>query len=210
MVLLKWLIMPLLITAVMAPPVSAGTARGSLGFTKASDLIGQDVENSAGDDLGELDDILIDRNGQAVFGLVDGKKYVPVPWRAFQMNKDGDLTLNINGDRLRGAPSIDEDNWSKLNDPEFALGVFDFYGVEPPPQVARGTRDTDMFRLTKRIQGDVLAISEDMLVIKETSGRETALHFDEGTKMPRTLSEGDRITARITQDRYAEVIKRVR
>jgi sporulation protein YlmC with PRC-barrel domain len=197
-----------------------GQAQGQdtpFGYAKASDLIGKDIENADGDDLGDVEDLLIDRNGQVAFALVErnffsrsGDAYVPVPWSVLRFDKDGDYVLNINKDRLNQAPSVDDDNWRKLDDAEYALAVYEFYGATPPMDVARGVeRNTGMLRVSKSLMGEIVDLGNEFVIIKEQRGREITLRIDEDTKLPRDLAPGDQVTARYDQKRHAEIIKKM-
>ncbi len=88
---------------------------------RASQLIGKNVENSQGENLGEIKDLVIDVNNERVFyailefggflGL--GEKLFAYPVRAFnQTSADTDkLVLNVDKDKLKAAPGFARDSW---------------------------------------------------------------------------------------------------
>lgn len=88
---------------------------------RASQLIGKNVENSQGENLGEIKDLVIDVNNERVFyailefggflGL--GEKLFAYPVRSFnQTSADTDkLVLNVDKDKLKAAPGFARDSW---------------------------------------------------------------------------------------------------
>lgn len=84
----------------------------------ASNLIGTKVRGSGDESVGEVNDVLLDRNGNVVGAVIGvggflgmGEKDVAVPFSALQMvrNSDGDrLILNKSKDELKNAPSFKE------------------------------------------------------------------------------------------------------
>ena len=84
----------------------------------ASNLIGTKVRGSGDESVGEVNDVLLDRNGNVVGAVIGvggflgmGEKDVAVPFSALQMvrNSDGDrLILNKSKDELKNAPTFKE------------------------------------------------------------------------------------------------------
>ena len=83
---------------------------------RASKLIGTSVVNNAKETIGEIDEIVLSKNGSvshAVIGvggfLGIGEKAVAVPFSAINLarDEDGDLTVTVNAtkDELNSAPS---------------------------------------------------------------------------------------------------------
>lgn len=108
----------------------------------ATTLIGDDVKNAAGEDLGELKEIMIDLNGGRVayavlsFGgfLGMGDKLFAIPWEAFTVDTEEKvLVLNIDRETLRNAPGLDKDNWPEAMDGDdtWLAEIYDYYGYGP-------------------------------------------------------------------------------
>jgi sporulation protein YlmC with PRC-barrel domain len=88
---------------------------------RASQLVGKNVENPQGENLGEIKDLVIDVNNERVFyailefggflGL--GEKLFAYPVRAFnQTSADTNkLVLNVDKDKLKAAPGFARDSW---------------------------------------------------------------------------------------------------
>jgi sporulation protein YlmC with PRC-barrel domain len=104
---------------------------------RASRVIGTDVQNGAGERLGEIRDIVIDpRSGAVSYAVVAfggflgvGDKLFAVPWKAIGMNTAGDhFVLDADEERLREAPGFDKDRWPDMADPRWNENVHRYYG----------------------------------------------------------------------------------
>jgi sporulation protein YlmC with PRC-barrel domain len=112
-----------------------------VGVTKATNLIGKQVTNLEGKDLGEIKDLVINwRGGGYVeyavlsFGgfLSLGDKYFAVPWEAMYLSSDKEhFILNVKEERLKNAPGFDKDNWPDMSSSDWAMVVYQFYGLNP-------------------------------------------------------------------------------
>ncbi len=107
---------------------------------RASKLIGMEVENPSGKELGSVNDLVIDINtGNVRYAALSyggfmglGDKLFAVPWDAFdyQYNRNDEshnLVLAINTTTLKQAPGFEEDNWPNLADPTFQRRVDKYY-----------------------------------------------------------------------------------
>lgn len=106
-------------------------------FHRASDLMDKKIKNQQGEDLGEVDDLIITRNGQVAYLIVArggvlgvGDKYVPIPFRNAQFSPEQDALVlpNIDKQALENAPTISKNDWQRLEDPGFERQVFSYYG----------------------------------------------------------------------------------
>jgi sporulation protein YlmC with PRC-barrel domain len=116
-------------------------AQPATDILKISDVIGQNVENPQGDNLGEISDVVVDPNdGSVVYAVLEaggflglGDKFFAIPWRAFQTVADDDkgeidkLILNVDKDRMQNAPGFDKDNWPNMADAEWGQTVHTYY-----------------------------------------------------------------------------------
>lgn len=102
----------------------------------ASSLEGDKIKNSAGDDLGKLEDLMLDtRSGRIAYGVVSfggflgiGDKLFAVPWSAFQVDTSEEcLRLEIDKDRLEQAEGFDKDNWPDFANQAWGTKIHDFY-----------------------------------------------------------------------------------
>jgi sporulation protein YlmC with PRC-barrel domain len=111
--------------------------RGAGMTQQASNIIGKDVKNDKGEDLGKVDDIII-VDGQAQYlilshgGLLGiGDKLVPVPFQRADVTKDAVVLRDVDKQLLEKAPNIDKDELRTLGEPEFEGKIYGYYGQEP-------------------------------------------------------------------------------
>ncbi|HYG38075.1 MAG TPA: PRC-barrel domain-containing protein [Cytophagales bacterium] len=91
----------------------------------ATSIIGDDVENPEGENLGSIKNLMINIDGGSIeyavlqFGgfLGMGQKLFAIPWREFKLDPLREVfILNRDKDYLKSAPGFDEDHWPETND----------------------------------------------------------------------------------------------
>lgn len=106
----------------------------------ATTMIGDDVRNRAGEDLGTLEEVMLDvNNGRITYGVLSfggflgmGDKLFAIPWSALDLNKDDKcFYLNVDKQQLENAPGFDKNNWPNMADPKWGRTIHDYYGVTP-------------------------------------------------------------------------------
>jgi len=106
----------------------------------ASTLAGDKVRNSAGTDLGKIDEIMIDiPSGRIAYAVLSfggilgiGNKLFAVPWSALQVDEDEKcFILDIDRSKLESAPGFDKSNWPDMSDTEWGSSIFEYYDVVP-------------------------------------------------------------------------------
>ena len=106
----------------------------------ASTLEGDSVRNSAGEDLGKVDEIMIDiPSGQVAYAVLSfggilgmGNKLFAVPWNALTVDEDEKcFILNVDRRTLETAPGFDKDNWPDMADTGWGSQIFEHYGATP-------------------------------------------------------------------------------
>ncbi|MBC7835525.1 MAG: PRC-barrel domain-containing protein [Phycisphaerales bacterium] len=111
-------------------------------LARASQLMGADVQGPGDDDLGEVEDFIIQpANGRIVYGVLAaggfmgmGEDHIALPLSALQHRMDGDtheFFLNMTADRLKNAPKFGKDSWPNMEDRTWGEPVHKFFGVEP-------------------------------------------------------------------------------
>ena len=112
-----------------------------LGSLSASTLIGDKVKNTEDDDLGKIEDLMIDLDtGRIAYAVLSfggflgmGDKYFAVPWMSLEIDlEEKCVRFDMDPDRLEKAPGFDKDNWPKSTDFTVETNVYEFYGVENP------------------------------------------------------------------------------
>lgn len=106
----------------------------------SSSMMGTSVINKAGDDLGDIKDIMIDPSSGSIayvvvsFGgfLGIGDKYFAIPMEAFQIDRDREeFVLDVDKEKMKNAPGFDKDNWPSTADRQFLTDVHSHYGYKP-------------------------------------------------------------------------------
>jgi sporulation protein YlmC with PRC-barrel domain len=112
---------------------------------RGSKLIGADVENPQGQDLGDIKDVIIDgQNGRVAYVVVAfgglmglGDKYFAVPFEALRTEagqRPGDrekYLLNVDKERMKNAPGFDQNNWPNMADRTWGSQVYKYYELKP-------------------------------------------------------------------------------
>jgi sporulation protein YlmC with PRC-barrel domain len=102
----------------------------------AASMTGHRVRNPAGEDLGKVEEIMLDvPTGRVAYAVISfggflgiGDKLFAVPWRALTFNeRDREFILNVDRRRLEEAPGFDRDNWPDMADPDWGAQVDGFY-----------------------------------------------------------------------------------
>jgi len=106
----------------------------------ASTITGDRVRNPAGEDLGKIEEIMLDvQTGRIVYAVLSfggflgiGDKLFAVPWSALQMDTaEHEFIVDIDRKLLENAPGFDKHDWPDMADPEFSGPVHKFYNQTP-------------------------------------------------------------------------------
>jgi sporulation protein YlmC with PRC-barrel domain len=102
----------------------------------AEKVNGKDVYNRAGEKLGSVEDIMIDKvSGKAIYAIMSfggflgiGEKYHPLPWSSltYDTAKEG-YVVNLDKEMLKKAPTYDTDDFSWT--PDYGRRVDQYYGA---------------------------------------------------------------------------------
>lgn len=104
----------------------------------ASSLIGNDVYNHKGEDIGSIKEIMLDmRTGQVRYAVLSfgaflgmGGKLFATPWTALALDTDNKrFVLNVDKERLAKAPGFDKDKWPDMADQTWANEIHTYYGM---------------------------------------------------------------------------------
>jgi len=97
-----------------------------------SDLKGSRVRNSAGEQLGTIEDIMLDvPTGRIAYAVLSfggflhmGNKLFALPWNALTLNaREHEFILNVDKQKLKDAPGFDKNNWPDMADPSWAAQI---------------------------------------------------------------------------------------
>ena len=107
---------------------------------KTGDIRSDHVRNAAGEDLGKIEELMIDVNtGRVAYAVLSfggfmkmGNKLFAIPWEALQLDaQNKQFILNVDKTRLENAPGFDKDNWPDMADPRFGTTLYQHYGYKP-------------------------------------------------------------------------------
>jgi len=105
----------------------------------ASTLAGDLVRNHENDDIGRIEEIMIDLvNGRVAYAVMAfggvlgmGNKLFAVPWSALKVDEDRRcFILNVSRAQLDNAPGFSKDHWPDLADPDWQQQINRHYGTE--------------------------------------------------------------------------------
>jgi sporulation protein YlmC with PRC-barrel domain len=133
---------------------------GKLMIHRGDDVLGQDVVNPQGENLGGIKDLVIQPNGQIAYAVLSfggflgvGDKLFAIPWGCLDMHhegmpaaagregerpREGQLTarhegkfvLAIDKEKLKNAPGFDEDNWPNTGNVAWCGEIDKYYAGE--------------------------------------------------------------------------------
>jgi sporulation protein YlmC with PRC-barrel domain len=111
----------------------------------AEKVTGTTVYNSAGDNLGTIHDLMIDkRAGRVAYAVMSfggflgiGEKYHPLPWNVLTYDESkGGYNIDLTSDQLRSAPSYSRDEMLRFGSGTADERVDSYYGgLGYPPLV---------------------------------------------------------------------------
>lgn len=106
----------------------------------ANTLAGDKVKNAKGEDLGKVEELMIDldsgRVAYAVLsfgsGFMRSGKLFAIPWGSLAVNQEKkELVLNVTQEMLESAEGFDKDDWPDMADPSFLTRTYSHYGIKP-------------------------------------------------------------------------------
>jgi sporulation protein YlmC with PRC-barrel domain len=136
------------VTAIFISNVASAASKNAAGnrlpemaapaITQVSHLMGASVSNLQGKEVGRIKDILLDpKTGSASFAIVDaeipcaGRGMLVVPYHALRVsavNNGRSVVLDLRSENMHVAPSIRDNDWRVLQNPQFLQEARNFYG----------------------------------------------------------------------------------
>ena len=102
----------------------------------ASALLHERVRNNSGDDLGHIEDVVIDSaTGYIKYAITSmDNRLRAIPWRAFDISPRADFVLlNVDRHTLDQAPSFDREHWPDMTDSAWESRTTKHYGYPAGP-----------------------------------------------------------------------------
>jgi sporulation protein YlmC with PRC-barrel domain len=139
---------------------------------KISEIIGNDVEDSQGNDVGKIDDIIVTQSGGwAPYIILDYEDSLyTVPWKAMllQAKSGGEIgvSLIVDREKIENAQNFNLANLPDITKPQWGDRICDYFGCEPvwaeagsPFQGSEG-EDQQAYELSnaKTINGQVVKV----------------------------------------------------
>jgi sporulation protein YlmC with PRC-barrel domain len=118
----------------------ARQAPGAYAVVVKKSILGTKVINDAREDLGRIEDLVIDtRDSHVAYAILSfggvlglGHKHFAIPWEVLTFDLSQKVAvLKINKDRLKDAPGFDKDDWPDMTDPKWGASVHEHYGLKP-------------------------------------------------------------------------------
>jgi sporulation protein YlmC with PRC-barrel domain len=106
----------------------------------ANQVQGTAVYNHAQEKLGSVEDVMIDKaSGRIVYAVLSfggflgiGDRYYPLPWEKLSYDTElGGYVVDLDKDRLEGAPSYSDEAAASWNDEAWSRNVSSYYGTRP-------------------------------------------------------------------------------
>ena len=100
-------------------------------------LQGTKVVNGRGENLGHLEEVMLDlASGRVAYAVLSfggvlgiGNKLFAVPWQALTINEDEEeIMMDVSKESLENAPGFDKDNWPQSATTTWLGEVHDYYG----------------------------------------------------------------------------------
>lgn len=121
----------------------ASTARNPSGHTSliAADRVeGTSVYNRAGESLGTIDEVMIDKiTGKVAYAVMSfggflgmGERHHPLPWGVLKYDTNlGGYVVDLDKDTLKNAPSYGKDETYDYEQRQSAQKLHDYYRIPP-------------------------------------------------------------------------------
>ena len=198
---------------------------------RLSQLIGKDVRNAQGEDLGDIKDVVMDvNNGRLHYVILSfggflgmGDKLFAYPARAFSPASDKDeLVLNVARERLKDAPGFDSNKYPDFGTADYRGRVDSYFGptvaIESRPNM-RLIRGSEL--LGKDVNGsngrDLGEIEDVVINMANGTVHYAVLEFDQSWSLNNKLfafplrsfkqgaNWGDDLVLNISKDRLNNV-----
>ncbi len=106
----------------------------------ATTIINTSVENSLGEKLGKIEEIMLDlESGRVAYAVLSfggflgmGDKLFALPFDALKFDSVNEkIILDVDKEILENAPGFDKDNWPDITEHSWLVDVYNYYGYRP-------------------------------------------------------------------------------
>ena len=188
---------------------------------RASKILGSDVKNLQGNKLGDIKELVVDPDrGRIVYAVLSvggflgiKDKLFAVPWTALNLSRDKEYyTLDIDKEKLKGAPGFDRKIWPDMADQHWRADVYKYYNQKPEWQQERGSVGTDK-SASQVIDDTVITAKVKAALLVEPEVKSTALSVetDKGSvTLKGTVANASQVKRAIETARHVEGVKSVK
>jgi sporulation protein YlmC with PRC-barrel domain len=105
-----------------------------------STVTGDTVRNMKGEDLGWIEEVMIDLDsGRIAYAVLSsggflgmGDRLYAIPWNALTVDlEQREFVLDMEKERLERAPGFDKENWPRMADRQWGETIHRYYGSKP-------------------------------------------------------------------------------
>jgi sporulation protein YlmC with PRC-barrel domain len=116
------------------------TVEPTYNVLSTADIIGDKVVNRAGENLGKLEELMLDlEKGRVAYAVLSfggflgmGDKHFALPFEALKLDANHDcFILDVDREKLKNAPGFDKSNPPKAADRTWGAEIYKFYGYQP-------------------------------------------------------------------------------
>src|SRR5437764_10028184 len=130
------------------------TSTTTTSYVQTSRIVGMKVNDSSGQEVGVVKDVVLDRNtgcmaytvlstGGSGTRVAGGTKTVAVPWTVYTATSDPSvMTVRVERDRVYNAPVFDYARIDEYSTSGYINNVYSYYGVTPGVGVGAGVSTT--------------------------------------------------------------------
>jgi sporulation protein YlmC with PRC-barrel domain len=103
-------------------------------------IIGDSIVNRAGENLGKIEELMLDlEKGRVAYAVLSfggvmemGEKLYVIPFEALKLDGSREhFVLDVDKAKLRNAPGFDRNNPPKASDRTWGAEIYKFYGYKP-------------------------------------------------------------------------------
>lgn len=112
------------------------TASGHTSAIRAKKVIGTNVKDTSGQKIGEIEDVVLDKQSNNIMFAVVGfggflgmaEKYHPIPWAALDYNeRESAYVVSYTKEQLEAAPAGSIDELTRESGVQFRDRAYDYY-----------------------------------------------------------------------------------
>jgi sporulation protein YlmC with PRC-barrel domain len=105
-----------------------------------SKLLKANVKTAKGENLGKINEFVANpQTGEIQFVIIGvggtagiGEQLKPIPFKAITVRSEQDCVANIDRAKLESGPAIRKERMSDLQNPDYVMRLYTFYGMQPP------------------------------------------------------------------------------